>query len=722
MAEIEPQDGAELLLSNDPVVAEAKRRWDLVCEWESSSRERFINDIKFAEADSDNAYQWPNAIRRARDVDQKPCLTMNITRQHNLQIINEGKQSKSGIKVRATGGGASVDSAKVAQQIIRHIEYNSKAAAAYSVARSWQVKGGIGWWRLKTDYAGPDTFDQEIYIEAILDPLSVYCDPDCKQPDKSDMRYAFVYAIMAKDEFRENYPQYAEKARLSPLGANTSGDNDLLAADHVRICEYYRKTREEDLAISFIDPATHGRKTARRSLLPKEVVSALLDDPLTRTRAVWNEKIEWYLIAGEEVIDSTDWPGKYIPLIPVIGEETIIDGQLDRKGHTRAMKDAQRMFNYSASGQVEFVSMQGKTPWIAPVAAIEELETYWNSANTENHSVLPYKHVDEDGTPIPAPTKPPPPSASPGLQTGMETAFNQMMMTSGQWQNQMGMMGNERTGEAISRRQEQGDKATYHFHDNFRDAIVNCGRQILDLIPKVYDTKRLMLIQSEEEDDIELEIDPSARQAYLEKLGQDQKVVKRIFNPGIGEYDVQADMGPAYGTKRQETVDAMTLILTQAPNLTPIIGDLLLGSMEFEKGIEAAQRLKRMVPPQALGQGPSQQEQVLGQQVQALQASLTKALQITAKDQLKLVGKDEMRDIDVYEAETKRLAAMKDVLMSSPELVQHLLTQLGIDTSGVDLEGVVKANSETLQEASVPSGSGGNALQAKGTPPTQGGQ
>jgi hypothetical protein len=282
----------------------------------------------------------------------------------------------------------------------------------------------------------------------------------------------------------------------------------------------------------------------------------------------------------------------------------------------------------------------------------------------------------------------------------MDTAFNQMMMTSGQWQNQMGMMGNERTGAAISKRQEQGDTATFHFHDNFRDAMINCGRQIIDLIPRVYDTKRVLMILAEGEDDedFELEIDPSQRQAYLQRLGQNDEVVKRIFNPGVGTYDVQADMGPAYGTKRQETVDALTLILTQAPALTGVIGDLLLGSMEFDKAQEAATRLRRMVPAQALGKGPTQGEQALTQQVQQLQTALAEALHTTAKDQLKLVGKDEMRDIDVYEAQTKRFVGLKEALPGAPEGLAEIISQLVQDALQVQLQGIVAANKGTLQE------------------------
>lgn len=160
----------------DPVLAEARRRFDRCAEWEAIARTRFIEDIKFAHGDSDNNYQWPNAIRRARDVDQKPSLTLNIVRQHNLQIINDSKQNKSAIRIRATGGPATKESSDCFGDVIRHIEYISNAQDAYATAQEFQVNGGLGYLRLATDWSSNEArpFDQEIFIRRVSDPLSIY--------------------------------------------------------------------------------------------------------------------------------------------------------------------------------------------------------------------------------------------------------------------------------------------------------------------------------------------------------------------------------------------------------------------------------------------------------------------------------------------------------------------------------------------------------------------
>lgn len=705
------QDAAALSL--DPVIAEVMKRFRRCSEWEANARERFIDDVKFAEGDSENGYQWPAAVKRNRDVDKRPCLTLNVLRQHNKQIINEQLKNKAAIKIRPVGGGASVTSANLLAALVRDIEYRSNAQSAYKMGSRFQVQGGIGWWRIATQYVSEESFDQEIRILRVRDPLSIYMDPDCQEEDCSDAKFAFVFDLVPKDQFAEMYPEYANVATLQPLGVGAT-DDDWITRDFVRVAEYFRKVTDDDVLVSFVDPKDGMRKSLLKSKMPPEVWEELKLSPLTKWRDVKPERIEWKLIVGEEVADKTEWAGKYIPLIRVLGEEVIIDGIMDRKGHTRAMKDSQRMYNYNASAQVEFVALQSKTPYIATAKSIEDFEVMWNTANQVNHSVLIYNHFDPDNPdkPMPPPQRQQPPTSAPGFQEGMNTAFNQMMMTSGQWQNQMGMLGNERTGAAIRERQAQADNSVYNFQDSYEDAIRYTGKQILDLIPKVYDTRRLMRLQLEDGEEFELELDPRQPQALQEFLDEQGNVVKRVLNPKLGEYDVQSDVGKAYGTRREETVEALTIILTQAPQLVPIIGDLLLRAMDFKEAQEAALRLRRMVPPQALGKGPTPTEQMLQAKLTASQQALAKALQEVGKKDLKLVGKEEMRAIDVYKAHTDRVKALGDMIPEDPQLLRNLLNELDDDTLVETLRPILET-AKSVAEEETP-GEPGNALVSKG--------
>ncbi len=688
------------LLTGDPIIDEARKRRRRVAEWEANWRPLFIQDIKFANGDDENGYQWPNSIRRSRDVSARPCLTMNIIKQHNLMIKNSALQNKVEVKIIGAGGGATADSAQMLNDIVGSIQYDSDAQAAYAMARAFQVDGGLGYWRLATDYAGPDTFDMVAKILPVPDPLSIYLDYSVRQRDGSDAEFGFVFDRCPREKFADVYPKWKHLNGTMPLG-DDSYDFDWTSKDHTVVCEYFRKVWGEDELFSFIDPSNGLRKEILRSKLPDEVIQAIKGSATSRRRDVWLPKIEWKLIVGEKVIDETIWPGSFVPIVRCLGEETIIGGILDRKGHTRGMMGAQRMYNYNASGQVEFVALQSKTPWTGAKAAIESLESVWNTANISNHAYLPFNHLDDDGNPIPPdalPRRQDPPNASPAFEAGMQTAFTQMMMTSGQWQNAMGMAGNERTGAAIDKRIDQGDVATFHFDDNFHASIVFTGKQLIELIPKVYDTRRILHIQANDGSSQEIELDPKLQEAARLERNAKQQVVRRIFNPQVGKYEVRAVPGSAKGSKREQTVEALTLILTQAPALTGVIGDILMAAMDFPQAQEAAQRLKRMVPPQALGIGPTQAEQGLQVQLHQMQIAMAELMKKLGKEQLKLTGKGEMRDIDAYKAETERLKVLLAGQEVDPRAVKAMVEQLMKEAAETHLAPILEANAGDVDE------------------------
>jgi hypothetical protein len=641
------------------LLREAKDRFNHSAKWEHNARQYYLDDIKFANADAYNGYQWPNDIRRNRDVEERPCLTINKVRQHNRQIINDALQNKPAIKIRPTGNGATAESASMLNAIMRYIEYRSNATVAYDTATRFQVEAGKGWLRVTTQYVNEDSFDQEPRIMRIDDPLTVYVDPECREADKSDMRYAFIFDDVLKDEFDTQYPEF--KGFAAPDNA-VSADGSWVHTDFVRVCEYFRKVSEADVLYAYTDPKSGTVLTMRESILKEapDLLKMIQDAPQTKRRDTTTERIEWHFIVGDRVVESKEWVGKYIPLVPVIGEEVVIDGVYDCKGHTRAMIDPQRMYNYWSSLAVEYGALQAKSPWIAPAEAIEGYESYWNTANRTNHSVLPFNGLDDAGNPIPAPQRVEPPVAAPVALSGMQISANELAMVSGQYQDSMGERSNERSAKAIGERQRQGDNATYHYIDNLAIAIRQVGKILLDLIPRLFDTARVMRIVAEDGIDFQLEIDPQAQAVYAKRMQHDGTVAAHVLNPAVGTYEVEADIGPSYGTKREETANALTLLLTQAPTMVPLVGDLLLRSMDFDMADEAAARLRRMVPPQALGEGPTITEQQLQAQVAQLQDLLRKTLMDTAGDKLKLRGKDERRDIDAMREVRERLKTLLD--------------------------------------------------------------
>lgn len=644
-------------MANTPkpdLVQEAKDRFKRCQEWEGEARKRYIADRKFANADSDNMWAWDDRIAGDRIRDNRPMLTINEINQHNLQIINDAKKNKPEIRIRPVGDGATYQSAQVFQSVARHIEYISNAQTVYDRATTFQVEGGIGYWRVVTDYADAESLDQEIFLRAVKDPLAVYLDPDINEADGSDARFGFIFDDVPTDKFTARFPRYKDQVPTQTLN---NGD-DWLNEDHVRVAEYYRRLEKNDQLVSWVDDSGE-RQQSKASKLGKEVVAQLQADPTAdfRSRDVTEDVIEWYLIAGDKVVEKSIWPGKYIPIVRVVGTETIIDGKLDRKGHTRGLKDPQRQFNYWASSAAEQVALQGKSPYMAPVRAIEGFENYWENANTENFSTLPYNDIDDDGREIAPPQRTVPPVMAAAYVQGMQLARQQLMYASGQYEAEMGAPSNERSGVAIEARQRQGDTATYHFIDNLAVAIRFTGKILVDLIPKIYDTPRIIrLLASDGSIDMDSEpvqIDPQAKAAYVEHVNEEQQVVARIFNPNVGKYDVQADIGPDFATRRQETFNALMQLVQEDSALLPLVGDILFRAADFAMADEVAERLRNMVPPQALG-GPSPEQVEMQQTITQLQNALEQSVQALADEKRKT-------SVDSYKAETDRLKLGVDV-------------------------------------------------------------
>jgi hypothetical protein len=453
---------------------------------------------------------------------------------------------------------------------------------------------------------------------------------------------------------------------------------------------------------------------------------------IVKSREVAVPEIEWFKLAGDKVVDRETWLGKYIPIVPFIGEETVIEGVLDRKGHTRAQIDAQRIYNYWASAAVEQVALQTKTPYVARVDAITGREEQWSTANVKNWSVLVYNGVDEAGQPIPRPEREHPPEMAQAYVQGMTIARQDLMSVTGQYQAELGMPSNERSGIAIQQRQRQGDTATYHYIDNQAKAIRQVGRILLDLIPKIYDVRRVTMMLAEDGSESKVVVDPRAPEAHQQIApGPDGNPVALspaqaqqqtddpelpdptvIFNPQVGTYDVEADVGPSYGTQRQEAANAFSQIMQQNPAAFQIVGDFWAANSDFPGADELADRLKRGLPPQ-YKPGPDPQVQAVTQQAQQAQQHAQQLLQQAdaeiarlkaqiAHDQEAAKDKSHELAIDDYKAETDRLKAVGAI---DPMALQVIVRQMVSDMLQTDIVPALQGHAALegqLQGAALP--------------------
>lgn len=712
---------------DDAIVREALENWKASQDWQGAEDERAREDIKFANGDARNAWQWPQNLydTRTGGDDPLPCLTINNTRTHNDIIINAMSKNRHGIKIRPIGGKASYKSADVMQSLIHRIENISRASAQYRKVAEQQVDGGIGYIIIETDYISERSFNQDIYLKASRDPTGVCLDPGIKEPDGSDARFGHVFDTMSRKEFNRQYPQFKNKVGASPLSSEFT---DWLSDNTITLVKYYRKRAVEDTLISYkTDDGEEVEKLASElkddagkdlyKMLVADIKAGTLDG---RHRPVLNNEVEWFLIAGNQIVSRGKWAGKYIPICRCVGRELIINKTLDRKGHTRPLIDAQRMLNFAASTDVQVNALQPKAPWVASARAVEGQEQ-WKDANIKTYGVLLYNDIDDEAPPelqkIAPPQRLDPPRGNPGYQAAIQNAERQMMMVSGQFQAQMGENDTQSaaSGKAIGERQQQGDLATYHFMEHQSDMFRLIGIQLLDLIPKIYDTNRALQILGGDGEKMWVKIDPDQTSALEEakEEAEDEEAANIIFNPSVGVYECVSDPGPDDSTRRQEAWAAMSMILQNNKELAAVCADLLFKYGDFpgaDKLMERLQKEIKATKPYLFDDKVEPQMLALQQQLKRLTDLNAELMQKLAMRDLSLKGRDERRDIEASRAETDRLKVMIEAvarLTLTPQQKAQMEHEIASSSHDATMQMIVDANAgEISQQAGNDASSG----------------
>jgi hypothetical protein len=675
-------DDGPPLPDDEGIVQEAVERW-LACKEKQGKQDEYTReDIKFANADARNQWMWPQAIIEARG-EEMPSLTINNTRVHNDIVINAMSKNGFGAKVRPTGGKASFKSAQVMQRLIQRIQDISQGSAQRRKVVEQQVDGGIGYMLIETAYVSNRTRDQDIYLQASRDPTGVYLDPWIRRPDGLDANFGFVFDRNPRKEFNRKYPKFKDKVGLSSLAKDMV---DWISDKEIMLCKYYRKKQTPDTFVWYeIDAGDGQPPTSFEGLASEikedaglEIYKALRQDIKLQnivggTRQVFNDEVEWFLIAGDKIIDRGDWAGKYIPILRAVGREVVIDNTLDRKGHTRPQIDANRMLNYNASMAVQSVAMQTNTPWLASARAIEGQEQ-WKDANVRKFAVLIYNDIDDEAPPETQEVKPPqriePPQPSVAYSEGMKDAERQQMIITGQFQAQMGENDTQSaaSGKAIGERKEQGDTATYHFVEHMSDMDRALGTQLLDLIPKIYDTRRALHIEGDDGEKFWVTIDPKQTDVLqeLQHEKEDEEAVKLAFNPLLGEYECISDPGPSSATRRQEAWQALSVIMQSNKEIAMSCADLLFKYGDFEGADQLAERLKKEIKatkPYLFDDNLDPQLAAVTEQNKRLTALNAELMTKLADEKLKIRGRDEKRDIEAYGKETDRMKAIVEYMV-----------------------------------------------------------
>ena len=596
-------------MADKDLLEDAREQFKAASEAESEQRKASLDDLKFVKLSE----QWDDAAITARRAEGRPCLTFNKLPSFVKQVVNDARMNRPQIKVRPIGDGASKDTAEVLNGLIRNIESQSRADIAYDTAIDFAVTMGLGYWIIRTDYTTDDSFDQDICIERVSNPFSVYGDPDSRDATSKDWNKAFYVDRMPKAKFKSKW----KGAKAADFESTGDEKVDIWFEDEqVQVAEWW--TRDE-VAGELVQLSDGTVMKADEYLTNKPFFDSQ-GLTVNGTRAIKTHKVTQRIVSGVDILETNEWEGRFIPIVPVYGDEINVEGKRYFQSFIRLAKDAQRNYNYWRTASTELVALAPKAPFIGPVGAFVTDSHKWATANTKSHA-----YIEFDAVPGQAPPQRQPFAGIPAgaLQEALN-ASDDMKAIIGIYDASLGARSNETSGRAIMARQREGDVSTFNYVDNLARAQEHTGAILVDLIPKIYTVPRIIRCVKPDGGTYEVPInqptvpeapaEPGMQPESFRQPGPDDQMqgMVKVFDLTSGKYDVSVSVGPSFTSKREESANQIMEFIRVFPQAAPLIGDILAKNLDWAGADEIAARLKAMLPPQARGQVDPMVQQLQG--------------------------------------------------------------------------------------------------------------
>lgn len=578
-----PQNSSVAVVKNVPTTDDerhriftlAQTRFSRTVSTENKWRAQAREELDFV-----NGQHWTEEQRQERK--GLPCLSFDRIGPSIDQVVNDSRQAPPAPKFIPVGGGADKETAEILQGLLRNVQNDSNSDIATETAYTHAVQIGRGWYRVLFVYENDVDFTQKIIIKRVANPFCIYPDPSADEFDYSDMRYCFATEDLDRDVFDEIYGETVAAANMGDWEA--LGDhikNEWFPNGAVRVAEYWWIETERDyicmLPNGDIVPWEH---------VPEGVI------PIN-TRAVEKKKVRMCKICGtgiiiENTIDPEatgilEWPGKYIPIIPVIGKEYIREGKRQLRGMIRPAMDGNLMFDFMSSKIAQGVALAPISQWKVADKAIEGYESVWSEANRSAFALLKWHAHDAEGNALPSPERISPSVDLSSAVQALSIYDNSIKAVLSTYDPSLGAPGPEQSGKAITARQREGDNAHFDYHDNYARSMRHLGRVFADLVPSIYTEARIVNI-----------FDPDGKERQVQINAQTiYKGAQRIFSlaEGVMRFDVVADSAPNYATRRQEGVAAVTELFKFAPQVFVRAIDLFVKMLDIPFGDQIAARL-----------------------------------------------------------------------------------------------------------------------------------
>ncbi len=659
----------------------AVERFESIMTRERDQRALAVEDAKFAHAPDG---QWDeNAIEKRKD---RPRYTINRVAGAIDQLVGDRRQNRTDIKVRPVSGGADKQLADIYNGLIRNIEGLSKAENAYDMAFDELVTGGYGGWRVLTEFSDDDSFEQDIRIHTIDSAsTSLFFDPAASEYDKRDAGHAFLTTLMPVEEFKAKFPDQPEIS-FDQEQFNSNLCSSWFNNDMVRIAEYWVKVP----VMRNIGLLSDGR------VIDLDDESIVLDElaaqgvTVQSERKIKSHKVVMYKMSGAGMLSGpSEWAGKFIPLIPSFGKVARIEGKEYVRGLVRNAKDPNRIYNYTVSSEIETTALTPKDPyWITATQAkghIPQLKTF----NTSNQPFMLY-NADPEAPGAPQRT------GAPSVQAAMigqrQNAALDIYATTGIEPASLGNSPELKSGKAIIAQQKMGDRGSFVYTDNLNKSIEYTGEILVDLIPRIYDTERVIRVLNIDGTSEEVKI--NAGLANFNESITDTQTGKDeiVYDLSRGKYDVVVTAGPSFASQRQESAQQLIDLTANSPRFEAIATDLIAKNLDVLESEELTKRIRKKMIQEGTVTPTDDETEELGLNQPQPPSESEQAL----LDNVLMQNEKLMAEIEGIDA--KNAKAMADINKQNLDAMQSMLDnfakqqELGIPLSSRDHDNRVKQN------------------------------
>lgn len=608
--------------------------------------------------------QWREDEARVFETYKKIPLTFNKIAPLVNHLLGEQRQNTPALQVDPSST-VPATTAEVRAALVKDISLGSDAKVVYQTAFQQAALGGFSAFLVYNDYDNDYNFEQIIKYKWFKDPTRCYWDVSAEDICKTDGLYCGYRTSFSRERFKKLYGVDVERSIGSEGGYYNStegfwNDDQIMIIDHFE--RKYKKVKIHQLSNN--ESITTDELNQLEKIKIDDVEFILFgNEPVTiiRDRMTYRYTIEHTKFAGDYILEKNEFPCDILPLV-FVDQNSYYDknGRQVCRPLVKDARDAQRLLNFIGTQSAYLLKIARNDQFLVSKNNVKGADTrqIWTDP-TVVQGALVYDESPNGNKP----EKLKPSEISQSLMLMYDKAERDIHTTLGMYDTQIGDNGNEISGAAIDARSKRGSYNNFVTFDALNRAIAESGRITNKMIPRVYDTERLIKLYMP---------DSGLRDVYLNRPKDDYGM--EIENDMTeGEYKIRLQPGPSYEGQKMEGLQSLEMIFKNDPRTFNLFADLYADNLPLPNNIEIRNRLKTIVPPEIIEAGktgkpvdqsqkqpsPEEMQMQMAQQQQML-AAQQKEKELALKQQELMRKTEEMNQkmfAEMQRIEVERLEA-----------------------------------------------------------------